>query len=147
MPLRPVGVGTGATACIGAATSRALAADGWHVVAGARRIDRIDALATEIDGTSIALDVTDQASVDRFVAGVVEVAGDDRCRLLVNNAGGALGVESLAEAVDQKWSTMFETNVLGCVRMPRGLLPHMIAAGDGHVVNVTSLAARQGHPD
>jgi NADP-dependent 3-hydroxy acid dehydrogenase YdfG len=146
MTRRPVAVVTGASAGIGAATARALAADGWHVVAGARRIDRIDALATEIDGTSIALDVTDQASVDRFVAGVVEVAGDARCRLLVNNAGGALGVESLAEAVDEKWRTMFETNVLGLVRMTRGLLPQLMASGDGHVVNVTSIAALQGYP-
>lgn len=135
-----VAVVTGASAGIGAATARALAGDGWHVVLGARRVDRIEALAAELDGTAIALDVTDPASVDAFVGAV------PRCHLLVNNAGGALGVEPLAEAVDEKWSTMFETNVLGLMRMTRGLLPHLVASGDGHVVNVTSIAALQGYP-
>jgi len=103
-------------------------------------MDRIEALAAELDGTAIALDVTDPESVDAFVAAV------DGCQLLVNNAGGALGVEPLAEAVDEKWISMFETNVLGLMRMTRGLLPHLIASGDGHVVNVTSIAGLQGYP-
>jgi NADP-dependent 3-hydroxy acid dehydrogenase YdfG len=140
MSERRVAVVTGASAGIGAATARLLAADGWHVVLGARRVDRIEALAGELDGTAIALDVTDPASVEAFVAAV------DRCHLLVNNAGGALGVEPLAEAVDEKWIAMFETNVLGLMRMTRGLLPRLVASGDGHVVNVTSIAGLQGYP-
>lgn len=131
---------TGASAGIGAATARALAADGWRVVLGARRVERIEALAAEHGGTAHRLDVTDAASVDEFCASV------GSCHLLVNNAGGALGVEPLAEAVDEKWITMFETNVLGLMRMTRGLLPALIASGDGHVVNVTSIAALQGYP-
>ncbi len=131
---------TGASAGIGAATARALAADGWRVVLGARRVERIEALAAELGGTAHRLDVTDAASVDEFCASV------GSCHLLVNNAGGALGVEPLAEAVDEKWITMFETNVLGLMRMTRGLLPALIASGDGHVVNVTSIAALQGYP-
>jgi NADP-dependent 3-hydroxy acid dehydrogenase YdfG len=131
---------TGASAGIGAASARALAADGWHVVLGARRHDRIDALAGELGGSAFALDVTDPASVGRFVDAV------PRCDLLVNNAGGALGTERLADAVDDKWTTMFETNVLGLMRMTRGLLPHLIRSGDGHVVNVTSIAGIQGYP-
>lgn len=131
---------TGASAGIGAATARALAGDGWHVVLGARRHDRIDALAGELGGSALALDVTDPASVERFIAAV------PRCDLLVNNAGGALGVERLAEAVDEKWTTMFETNVLGLMRMTRGLLPHLVRSGDGHIVNVTSIAGIQGYP-
>lgn len=137
---RRVAVVSGASAGIGAATARLLAADGWHVVLGARRLDRIETLAAELDGTAIALDVTDPASVDAFVGAV------DACHLLVNNAGGALGVEPLAEAVDEKWISMFETNVLGLMRMTRGLLPRLVASGDGHVVNVTSIAALQGYP-
>jgi hypothetical protein len=70
----------------------------------------------------------------------------ERCHLLVNNAGGALGVEPLAEAVDEKWISMFESNVLGLMRMTRGLLPRLLASGDGHVVNVTSIAGLQGYP-
>ena len=140
MTEQPVAVVTGASAGIGAATARLLAADGWHVVLGARRVDRIEALATELDGTAIALDVTDRASVDAFVDAV------EHCHLLVNNAGGALGVEPLAEAVDEKWISMFESNVLGLMRMTRGLLPRLVASGDGHVVNVTSIAGLQGYP-
>ncbi len=131
---------TGASAGIGAATARLLAADGWDVVVGARRVDRIEALADEIGGRAHPLDVTDQSSVDEFCDEV------DACSLLVNNAGGALGVEPLIEAVDEKWRTMFETNVLGLMRMTRELLPRLLASGDGHVVNVTSIAALQGYP-
>jgi len=131
---------TGASAGIGAATARALAADGWHVVLGARRTERVEALAAEVGGTPAPLDVTDQASVDAFC----DVVGE--CRLLVNNAGGALGVEPLADADDAKWTTMWETNVLGLMRMTRALLPRLVGSGDGHVVNVTSIAAVQGYP-
>ena len=135
-----VAVVTGASAGIGAATARALVADGWDVVLGARRLDRLESLAGEVGGRAIALDVTDADSVDAFVGAI------EACHLLVNNAGGALGVEPLAEAVDEKWSTMFETNVLGLMRMTRGLLPRLVASGDGHVVNVTSIAGLQGYP-
>jgi len=138
--VRPVAVVTGASAGIGAATARSLAADGWHVVLGARRLDRLEALAAEIDATALALDVADPASVDTFVAQV------DGCRLLVNNAGGAVGLEPVAEAVDEHWTTMWESNVLGLMRMTRGLLPQLVGSGDGHVVNVTSIAALQGYP-
>lgn len=131
---------TGASAGIGAATARALADDGWHVVAGARRIDRVATLAEEIGGTAARLDVTDPDSIGRFCGSF------DVCQLLVNNAGGALGVEPLAEAVDDKWISMFETNVLGLMRMTRALLPLLIASGDGHIVNVTSIAGVQGYP-
>ena len=137
---RGTAVVTGASSGIGAATARLLAGDGWHVVLGARRADRIEALADALDGTAIPLDVSDPASVEAFVAATPE------CRLLVNNAGGALGVEPVAEAVDEKWQAMFETNVLGLMRMTRGLLPHLVASGDGHIVNVTSIAAIQGYP-
>lgn len=131
---------TGASAGIGAATARLLAADGWHVVLGARRQDRIEALADELGGRAVPLDVTDPLSVTAFLDQV------DGCHLLVNNAGGALGVEPLADAVDAKWIAMFETNVLGLMRMTRGLLPHLVASGDGHIVNVTSIAGLQGYP-
>src|SRR5688572_17905235 len=102
-----VAVVTGASAGIGAATARALAGDGWHVVLGARRVDRLEALAGELGGTAHALDVTDPGSVAAFCDAV------PACRVLVNNAGGALGLEPLAQADDDKWTAMFETNVLG----------------------------------
>lgn len=135
-----VAVVTGASAGIGAATARALAGDGWDVVVGARRVERTEALAAELDATAVPLDVTDQASVDAFVARI------DGCRLLVNNAGGALGLEPLAEAVDEHWVGMWESNVMGLMRMTRALLPQLVGSGDGHIVNVTSIAALQGYP-
>jgi len=132
---RKVAVVTGASSGIGAAAARALAAAGFHVVCGARRRERIEAVAAEIGGTAVPLDVTDPASVERFAAAVPRPL-----RLLVNNAGGALGLDPVAEAQDERWRTMFETNVLGTVRVTRALLPALVESGDGHVVNVGSTA-------
>ena len=126
---------TGASSGIGAATARALAGEGYRTILGARRIDRLQELAAENGGEAIALDVTDPASVEAFVAAA------DRCDVLVNNAGGALGLEPLAEADDEKWLQMYESNVMGTMRMTRALLPKLISSGDGHVVGVTSIAA------
>lgn len=126
---------TGASSGIGAATARALSAEGYRVILGARRLDRLRELGTETGGEAIALDVTDPASIDAFVAAV------DSCDVLVNNAGGALGLDPLAEADDEKWLTMYESNVMGTMRMTRALLPKLIGSGDGHVVGVTSIAA------
>lgn len=135
-----VAVVTGASAGIGAATARALAADGWSVVVGARRTDRIEALAAEIGARAHVLDVTDRASVEAFCSSF------DACHLLVNNAGGALGLEPVAEADEEKWQAMYDSNVLGLMRMTRALLPRLVDSGDGHVVNVTSIAALAGYP-
>ena len=137
---RGVAVVTGASSGIGAATARALAADGWDVVVGARRADRLATVAAEIGAAAHALDVTDPASVDAFVAAVPS------CRLLVNNAGGALGLAPVAEADDDHWRTMYETNVLGTVRMVRALLPALEASGDGQVVTIGSIAGYEPYP-
>jgi NADP-dependent 3-hydroxy acid dehydrogenase YdfG len=133
---------TGASSGIGAATARALARCGFRVVIGARRADRLRALADELGGAARALrlDVTDDRSVEEFCAQVEE------CRLLVNNAGGALGLAPVAEADETMWRTMYEANVLGVVRMTRALLPKLVASGDGQVVNVGSVAAFEPYP-
>jgi len=133
--MKGTAVVTGASSGIGAATARALAADGYRVFLGARRLERLRELAAEIDGEAIALDVTDQASVEAFAAQV------PACDVLVNNAGGALGLEPLGEADEELWRTMYESNVLGTMRMTRALLPLLIESGNGHVVGVTSIAA------
>jgi NADP-dependent 3-hydroxy acid dehydrogenase YdfG len=125
---------TGASSGIGAATARALASDGFELVVGARRLDRLEALAAEIGGRAMRLDVADPASVEELAANV------PACDVLVNNAGGALGLEPLAEADEEKWRQMYESNVLGTMRMTRALLPALTASGDGHIVNVTSIA-------
>ncbi len=137
MTAPPVAVVTGASSGIGAATARALAAAGFHVVLGARRVDRCAAIAAEIDGTALRLDVTDPASVAAFAAAV------PGCKVLVNNAGGAKGLEPVAEADEEAWRWMFETNVLGTLRVTKALLPALLASGDGHIVTVTSIAAME----
>ena len=126
---------TGASSGIGAATARALAGDGYRTVLGARRLERLEALAEETGGEAIALDVTDPSSVEEFVSRV------DGCDLLVNNAGGALGLDPVGEADEEQWRWMYEANVLGTMRMTRALLPRLVDSGDGHVITVTSIAA------
>ncbi|HEY3143874.1 MAG TPA: SDR family NAD(P)-dependent oxidoreductase [Acidimicrobiales bacterium] len=138
---RGVAVVTGASSGIGEATARALAADGWSVVVGARRRERVEKLAAEIGGRAIVLDVTDPASVEAFAQQV------PACQLLVNNAGGALGWAPVAEADEEQWRTMYETNVLGVVRMTKALLPALEASGDGQIITVGSLAGREPYPN
>jgi NADP-dependent 3-hydroxy acid dehydrogenase YdfG len=131
---------TGASSGIGAATARALAGAGYHVVLTARRADRLDALAKELtaEGRSVAahpLDVTDRAAVDAFAASL------DRCDVLVNNAGGALGTDPVATADPADWRAMYEVNVIGVLNVTQALLPALTASGDGTVVVVSSTAA------
>ena len=130
-----VAVVTGASAGIGEATARTLAAQGFHVVCVARRADRIKALADEIGGTAIVADVTDDDAVAALADGL------DRVDVLVNNAGGARGLEPVADADLEHWRWMWETNVLGTLRVTRALLPKLIDSGDGLIVTVTSIAA------
>lgn len=132
---RPTAVVTGASSGIGAATARALAKSGFRVVLGARRLDRCVEIAAEIDGQALPLDVTDPESVTAFAAAVPEA------RLLVNNAGGAKGMSPVADADEDDWRWMFETNVMGTLRVTKALLPTLIASGDGHIITVTSIAA------
>lgn len=132
---QPVAVVTGASSGIGDATARILAAQGFHVVAVARRADRITALAAEIDGTAVVADVTDGAAVDALAAGL------KRVDVLINNAGGAKGLAPVADADLEHWRWMWETNVLGTLRVTRALLPKLIDSGDGLIVTVTSIAA------
>jgi NADP-dependent 3-hydroxy acid dehydrogenase YdfG len=130
-----VAVVTGASSGIGEATARTLAAQGFHVITVARRADRINALAAEIGGTAIVADVTDDAAVEAL-AGRLK-----RVDVLVNNAGGARGLAPVADADLEHWRWMWETNVLGTLRVTRALLPKLIDSGDGLIVTVTSIAA------
>lgn len=131
---------TGASSGIGAATARALAADGFDVVLGARRLDRCQALADEIGARAVRLDVTDDASVAELAAAL------EACDVLVNNAGGAKGTESVADADLDHWRWMYETNVLGTLRVTRALLDKLLASPTGLVVVIASMAATQPYP-
>ncbi|MFC7493280.1 MULTISPECIES: SDR family NAD(P)-dependent oxidoreductase [unclassified Nocardioides] len=128
---------TGASSGIGAATARQLAAAGYHVYCAARRLDRIEALAAEIGGTPVACDVTSEESV----AHLATVVGD-RLDVLVNNAGGAFGAASVAEADSEDWRRMYEVNVIGLMQVTRALLPALVASGAGAILNVGSTAGR-----
>ncbi|MFL5899876.1 MAG: SDR family NAD(P)-dependent oxidoreductase [Solirubrobacterales bacterium] len=126
---------TGASSGIGAATARALSGEGYRTVLAARRLDRLEELAAEIGGEAITLDVADPDSV----AALADRVGN--CDVLVNSAGGALGLDPVAEADEEQWLQMYESNVMGTMRMTRALLPRLLESGDGHVVTVTSIAA------
>jgi NADP-dependent 3-hydroxy acid dehydrogenase YdfG len=125
---------TGASSGIGLATARRLSGEGFDVVLGARREDRLRASADELGARAMRLDVTNPESVERFCAAVPE------CRVLVNAAGGAMGRDRIEDASDEDWLWMYETNVMGSLRMTRTLLPALEASGDGHVVMLGSIA-------
>src|SRR6476619_5415043 len=128
---------TGASSGIGAATARHLAAEGFHVFCAARRLDRVDALATEIGGTPLRCDVT---SVED-VAALAEAVGP-RLDVLVNNAGGAFGASPVTAADAEDWRRMYEVNVIGLMQVTKALVPALIASGAGVILNVGSTAGR-----
>ncbi|MDT7538028.1 MAG: hypothetical protein QOI82_1613 [Actinomycetota bacterium] len=131
-----IAVVTGASSGIGAATARRLAADGWEVVAAARRLDRLGELAASSPRIRpCALDVTDPASV----AALADAAPD--CDLLVANAGGAFDLAPVADADVDDWARMYDVNVLGLVRTVQAMLPALSRAG-GHIVLTGSTAGR-----
>ena len=128
---------TGASSGIGAATARALAAEGFHVFCAARRADRITALAAEIEGTAVTCDVTDADSV----AALAQAVGPT-LHVLVNNAGGAFGADPVESADPEQWRAMYDVNVIGTLRVTQALLPALRASGDGLILNVGSTAGR-----
>jgi NADP-dependent 3-hydroxy acid dehydrogenase YdfG len=140
---RGVAIVTGASAGIGAATARALVAAGFSVVLGARRLDRLEDVARACgeSARALPLDVTDASSVRAFADEVPEA------RLLVNNAGGALGRHSIAEADEDSWRRMWELNFVGTVRMTKAFLPKLERSGDGHVIVVGSIAGFETYPN
>jgi NADP-dependent 3-hydroxy acid dehydrogenase YdfG len=140
-PTPRIAVVTGASSGIGAATARALAGAGFRVVCAARRSDRIAALAGEIGGVAITCDVTS----DDDVQALAESAGP-HVEVLVNNAGGAIGLDRIDATSTEDWQQMYDVNVLGALRVTRALLPALRAAADAVVVNVGSTAGRGVYP-
>ena len=135
---RGIAVVTGGSSGIGAATARALAGDGWHVIVAARRTELIAQVAEEIGGEAVTLDVTDEDSV-RHLAETVGTVD-----LLVNNAGGAKETDYLRDADDADWEWMFQTNVMGTMRVTRALYPQL-KASEGLVVNIGSVAGTDAY--
>lgn len=141
---------TGASAGIGEACARRLAAEGADLVLWARRIERLAALADELEhdhGRHIHIaqvDVRDRDTVLAAVDGLVQA--DAVPEALVNNAGLASGLATVQEGNFDDWDRMIDTNVKGLLNVTRGLLPHMIRLGRGHVVNIGSTAGRMVYP-
>lgn len=134
-----VAVITGVSSGIGAATAVRLAAEGFEIVGGARRIGRAAEIVEPLGGRAFELDVTDPRSVADFARNV------ERADVLVNNAGKAAGMDTLAELSDDRARDMFETNVLGVITVTREFLPLLERSG-GHVVNVGSTSGLEVYP-
>ena len=141
---------TGASAGIGEACARHFAAQGAHLLLSARRLERIEALASEltdahgVETHTAAVDVTDRDSVARYVDGVA--ADGLTPDVLVNNAGKAKGLDTLQEGDLDHWDEMIDTNVKGLLYVTRAVLPHMVERDSGHVINIGSIAGRWVYP-
>src|SRR5207302_5835856 len=140
----PIAVVTGASSGIGEATARGLAGAGFRVVLGARREDRLMAVARELGGRGLVLDVRDRASIEGFVDAIATEYG--QVEILVNNAGLAAGLQPLADGSDDDWVQMMETNVLGLLRVTRSMLPLLRRAPRAHIVNLGSVAGFEVYP-
>ncbi|MDQ3962436.1 MAG: SDR family NAD(P)-dependent oxidoreductase [Actinomycetota bacterium] len=137
---RRTAVVTGASAGIGAATAVRLAQEGFDVILGARRLDRVEEVAARCGGRALELDVGDDESVTAFADQIGKVD------VLVNNAGMASGLDPIADLADEQIQEMFQTNVFGLIRVTRALLPKLEAGGNGHIVNIGSVAGFETYP-
>jgi 3-hydroxy acid dehydrogenase/malonic semialdehyde reductase len=137
---------TGASAGFGAAIVRRFAAKGARVIATARRLDKLEALAKELGAAilPLALDVQDRDAVERAVADLPPAFAAIDC--VVNNAGLALGLEPAQRADLANWDRMIDTNCKGLVYVTRAVLPGMVERGRGHVVNIGSIAGTYPYP-
>lgn len=141
---------TGASSGIGRECARAFAAHGSRLLLVARRSDRLDALAGElqqqygVETLTMSLDVRDRGAVERWFAGLPE----DWCEIdiLVNNAGLSRGIESLQRGDINDWEEMIDTNVKGLLYVTRTVLPGMVERGRGHVINIGSIAGHEVYP-
>lgn len=140
MPAARTAVITGASSGIGAATARALAAAGFEIVAAARRVERCEELVAEVGGRALRLDVDDPQSIAELAEAVPEAA------VVVHSAGGALGLEPVSESDPEQWRQMYETNVLGVMRVTKALLPALERSGAGHIVVLGSVAGVEVYP-
>jgi len=137
---------TGASSGFGAAAAKAFAAQGAKVIVGARREDRLKRVVTDAlkagapDAQCHFLDVSDTGNVEKFAAWIRTFT--DKIDVLINNAGGAKGLEKVAEAKDEDWEFMMQTNVLGVLRVTRACLPLLVTNPGSYIINIGSIAGR-----
>ena len=135
---------TGATAGIGEATARRLARDGARVVLWARRAERLEQLARELDAITAVVDVRDRNMIDDALEQLLAAAGAPD--VLVNNAGLGAGFALFHEGNPEDWDVNIDTNFKGAAYVARAVIPHMLAAGRGHIINIGSTAAHMVAP-
>lgn len=136
---------TGATGDFGHAFAKRFAALGAKLVLHGRSADKVDALLQEFPGSyGIVCDMTDQKAIETAVASIPAAFQD--IDLLINNAGGALGLEKAHEASLQDWDDMIDMNCRSLVRMTRLILPRMVDAKRGHIINIGSIAGTYQYP-
>ena len=142
---------TGASSGFGAAAAHAFAVEGANLLLGARRVDRLEKVAAEATKLGAAathvhaLDVSQTASVETFVAWAKQKLNSEPLHVLVNNAGGAIGVETVADGKDADWEAMLQSNVLGLLRMTRAALPLLPRDAGASIINIGSVAARTAY--
>ncbi|MDD2092852.1 SDR family NAD(P)-dependent oxidoreductase [Pseudomonas guariconensis] len=137
---------TGASAGFGRAICRTLVAEGYRVIGGARRMDKLKELEGELGDSFIplALDVTDPASVDAAVEWIGKASLN--IDVLVNNAGLALGIDRAQQASAENWQRMIDTNITGLTMVTHRILPRMVEADSGLIVNIGSIAGTYPYP-
>lgn len=142
MSLEKIALVTGASSGIGAATVRALAGDGYRVIATARRKDRLEALAASTPGVEIhSADLTIAADV----SSLAEFCADRGVSILVNCAGGAFDATTIVDGNPDIWRKSYEVNVIATLQITQALIPQMVKAGNGHIVIVTSTAGHRAY--
>lgn len=135
---------TGASSGIGRATVQQLVATGWTVFALARRADRLATLAEETGAIAVPVDTTDIEAVEKAATEILEKTGG-KLNALVNIAGGAHGVDKVAEGKNEDWLWMYNVNVLGTLNITKAFMPALRASEEGTVLNLTSTAAEAGY--
>jgi NADP-dependent 3-hydroxy acid dehydrogenase YdfG len=142
---------TGASSGFGAAAAKAFAAEGANLLLGARRADRLEKVAADstnagaVEAHFHELDVAQSASVDAFITWAKGILKSQPLHVLVNNAGGALGVDTVANGKDADWEAMLQSNVLGLLRMTRAALPLLPRDTGASIINIGSVAARTAY--
>ena len=142
---------TGASSGFGAAAAKAFAAHGAKLLLGARRVDRLEKVAAlaKKSGAAAAhfheLDVAQTASVETFVAWAKQKLKSQPLHVLLNNAGGAHGIDPVASGKDADWETTFQTNVLGLLRVTRAALPLLPHDAGASIINIGSVAGRTAY--
>lgn len=132
---------TGASSGIGAACAKLLATKDARLILCARRVDKLEALARECAPASLhvlPMDVADSAAIEKGLTSLPDAFRE--VDVLINNAGGAIGLEGADSALLDDWQQMIDTNIRGLITMTRHVLPGMKARGRGHIINISSVA-------